>query len=97
MIRTLERGEAPRRRKSPITKGEDGGARTWAVYPLSGQLDDLAARVSSLTFCGNLVPVSAQSQGDLMKVVRSWKGRLWKSAIDLELERPKSSRGLRDR
>ncbi len=24
-----------------------------------------------------------------MKVVRSWKGTLWKSAIEMELERPK--------
>ncbi|HEY5211550.1 MAG TPA: hypothetical protein VIJ38_00850 [Acidobacteriaceae bacterium] len=52
-------------------------------------INDLAARVSSLTFCGNLVPVSTQSQDDLMKVVRDWKGTLWKNAAKVELERPK--------
>jgi hypothetical protein len=47
---------------------------------------DSAACVSSLAFCGNLVPVSVQSQDDLMKVVRSWQGTLWKSAVKVELE-----------
>jgi hypothetical protein len=66
-------------------KGEEGGARTEALRKLSGQFGDLVvdltARVFSLAFCGNLGPVSAQSQGDLMNVVRSWNETLWKSAI----------------
>jgi hypothetical protein len=59
----------------------------------------LTARVSSLAFCGNLGPVSAQSQDDLMNVVRSWKGTLWKSATEIELERLKISweSGVRSR
>ena len=63
--------------------------RNWPGLDL---IDDLAACVSSLTFCGNLVPVSVQSQGDLMKVARSWKGTLWKSAVEMGLERPRCFR-----
>jgi hypothetical protein len=43
---------------------------------LSGHL---TACVSSLTFCGNVVPLSDHCQGDLMNVEKRLGGSLWKT------------------